>query len=524
MPRRVPVTFEPSASTAWVTPGITVLEAATLAGVTIPAPCGSRGVCGSCGVKVRSGELAEPGAEEAATLRRAPRGLRLACRATVTGPVTLRPIVSYGPSGSVHRGGEAVPLLLAVDLGTTNVAALAIHAESGRELARATAPNLQQAYGADVLSRVSAAMDGRATELRTSAEESVISALNEAASVAGVSLSGARRIVIAGNPAMSSLLLGVDVSPLAAHPFDPPYSGCKRLSQGSGVLSHLPAGVETCVLPPAAGFIGGDALGGALAHGLLEPESPTTLLVDVGTNAEIVLAHEGVIHVGSAAAGPAFEGAGVACGGTATAGAVYAVEIEANGRPHLSSLEDASPSHFTGSGLLSALGVLREVGLLATDGLMASVKAGGISVRPDSDGVLQASFRPGEGGCLQISQKDVRSLQLAKAAILTGVKMVLGSAGVAPSQVHRVLLAGAFGRAVRERDLLTLGVLPAEFEGRIEAVGNASLDGAAAVAFDPGRCADLLGSIERTTHVDLAAEPDFQRTLMDSLSLEPSTA
>lgn len=521
MPRRVPVTFEPSGATAWVPAGTTVLDAGAVAGVMIPAPCGARGVCGSCGVKIRSGYLGEPDADELAALRRAPKDVRLACRATVVGPVTVKPIISYSRQVTAHHAGEVVPLLIAVDLGTTNVAAVLIHAQSGRELARSATPNLQQAFGSDVLSRVSAALDGRSEALRAAAEESVLAALTDAAAEAGVSLAGSRRIVVAGNPAMSALLLGVDVSSLAAHPFDPPYGGCKRLPRGGAVMGALPEDVESCIIPPAAGFVGGDALGGALSHGLLEQGAPTTMLIDVGTNAEIVLAHDGVIHVGSAAAGPAFEGAGVTCGGAAASGAVYAVEIEADGRPHLSTLGDAPPSHFTGSGLLSALGVLREVGLLGASGLMGVGKAGGITVRPDDEGVLQTSFRPGEGGCLHISQRDVRSLQLAKAAIASGIRMVLRSAHIAPGDVQRVLLAGAFGRAARERDLLSLGVLPAQFAGRIEAVGNSSLDGASAVAFDPARCSDLLAAIDTVQHVDLAGAPEFQRTLIEALSLEP---
>jgi uncharacterized 2Fe-2S/4Fe-4S cluster protein (DUF4445 family) len=320
---------------------------------------------------------------------------------------------------------------------------------------------------------------------------------------------------------MASLLLGEDVTSLAGHPFEPPYQGCRELSADSLIRAALPAS-EVLVLPPGASFVGGDALGGAYAHGLLGVKAPTALLIDVGTNAEIVLAHKGRVYVASAAAGPAFEGAGIECGGMAVPGAVESVQLDAGGAIRLSVIGGGEPTHFAGSGLLGALATLREIGLLSIDGLLSEGAREGVSVRRDGDGVVRAVFSQGPDACLALSQVDVRSLQLAKAAIATGIRLVLAQARVKPKRVERVLIAGAFGRAASAGDLRALGVLPPVLAEQAEAVGNASLDGAMKVALWPGACDVLEAAATQVVHVDLAAHADFNDALMAALDLEPA--
>ncbi|TLM98213.1 MAG: DUF4445 domain-containing protein, partial [Actinobacteria bacterium] len=214
MSARIPVEFAPSGRVAWVDPGTTVLRASQLAGAPIAAPCGGRGVCGGCGVRVLAGSLADPDAAESAGLSRAPQGVRLACRAQVVSPVSVRPVMTA--EGSCFTGiATNEPLVAAVDLGTTSVSAIAVERSSGREVGRATVANRQASWGADVLSRLSAALAGDGAALQAAAEDSVLEAIGLAA---GGATSQVERLVIAANPVMSALLAGADASGLAAHP------------------------------------------------------------------------------------------------------------------------------------------------------------------------------------------------------------------------------------------------------------------------------------------------------------------
>jgi len=263
MTARVPVTFEPSGFIAWVEPGTTVLAAGRAAGVNISAPCGGRGICGECGVKVLEGSLGEPSADERVALKRAPAGIRLACRALVSGPVRLRPvIVNSTVSREIADLAGNEELVTGVDLGTTSVSATVLDSRTGRQLGSATVMNRQSSFGADVLSRVSGALEGDAAQLQHLAEGSVLDAIDSAAP-------GARRritrVVVAANVAMASLLAGADVSSLAAHPFSVP-TGASTLPPDSGLADSLqPASVE--IVPAAAGFVGGDVIAGLVALG-----------------------------------------------------------------------------------------------------------------------------------------------------------------------------------------------------------------------------------------------------------------
>jgi uncharacterized 2Fe-2S/4Fe-4S cluster protein (DUF4445 family) len=303
---RVPVVFEPASVTAWVTPGTTVAAAARVAGVLIAIPCGGRGVCGSCGVRVVAGELDAADPVELAGLKRAPQGVRLACRATVSQAVTVRPIVAQRATAPGRPLIPGVPLVAGVDLGTTSVAAMIVEAETGRELGRASVPNEQQSFGADVLSRISASLDGERASLQEAAEASIDEAIRASSGAAEASASSVQRVVIAGNTAMVALLAGVDAEPLSHHPFDVPFAG-RKLPDGTAPRLGLRPECQIELVPPLAAFVGGDALAGALAAGLVEAGRPQ-LLLDLGTNAEIVLARSGELTVASTAAGPAFEG------------------------------------------------------------------------------------------------------------------------------------------------------------------------------------------------------------------------
>lgn len=272
-------------------------------------------------------------------------------------------------------------------------------------------------------------------------------------------------------------------------------------------------------MPPVGAFVGGDAVAAALGCGLLGSRRPA-LLVDIGTNAEIVLATGTGVFAASAAAGPAFEGVGVACGGPAAPGAVERVQI-AGGDVKLTVLGGEMPGWFSGSGLVSALAALRRSGGLDRDGALNEGASLGSRMSFDGAGVRLFDFgAAGTDGCLALSQLDVRSLQLAKGAVRAGVEAVLEAGGVRSAELASVRVAGAFGSALAVPDLVELGILPADCAQVVEAVGNAALAGAVLVAMgEDGAEADV-AQVRSARVIDLAADPGFNDRLMGALVFE----
>ncbi len=516
----VPVTFFPSGITVLVPAGTTIAVAASRAGVTLSTPCGTRGICGECGVKVLFGELASPDATEAQTLKRAPAGVRLACRATAIVPVGVKPLIAR--SSSVRRTG-AVPrdaeVVAGIDVGTTNVSAVLVDARSGMELAGATVTNRQERFGADVLTRMTAALDSAAAALAELAEESIAEALTLACEAAEVPTGDIVRAAVAANTAMASLLLGLDVSGLATHPFEPPFSSPQPLAPVTAVARAIPALVGAVVLPPIASFVGGDALAAALATGLTVAEAGGRVLVDVGTNAEVVLRSNGRLIVASAAAGPAFEGWAVSSGGRAGSGAVDRVVVTP-GSTRLETRAGEAPDRFSGAGLVSALAVLRSLGWVDADGRIAVAEVPAERLETNGSGVVSVVLGGG-GRTLALSQLDIRALQLAKAAIRTGVDHALRSAHLDASGVNDLLLAGAFGHALDPSEAAAIGLVPAELAARTRSVGNAALTGAAMVAVSPECLEPAIAAVAAAEHLDLASDPAFQHDLLAALRLAP---
>jgi uncharacterized 2Fe-2S/4Fe-4S cluster protein (DUF4445 family) len=523
----IAVTFSPPGVTVWVDAGATLLDAARVAGVNVAAPCAGRGICGGCGVRVHAGELCAPDEVELQGLRRAPDGVRLACRARVCKAVTVRPLqaVDVGSEVPVGSGttGSCAPCIAAVDLGTTTVAAVVIDADSRVELGRSVVANRQGAWGADVISRVAAARDGAGDQIRVAAEGSVRDALVAACVGAGECLGAIERLVVAGNTAMSALLLGADVTSLAAHPFAPPYSKAAPLPPGSALAGELARGATTVVLPPLGGFVGGDALAGLMAAGLSR-RGERGLFLDIGTNAEIVLAMGEELAVASAAAGPAFEASGIASGGNASEGAIEAVTVTAGGELLAQVIGGGPARWLCGSGLVSLIATLRSLGHIVPDGRMCG--EGRLRDRFASvDGIDTFLVAGGEGvggDAVVLSQNDVRAFQLAKGAVRAAIEEVLAQVGPAALPwCDEVVVAGSFGGALSPDDLCALGVLPVSFARHVRIAGNTSLTGAAMVAVDAALEDETAETIARVRHIDLAAQAGFPARFLGALALEP---
>lgn len=510
----VPVTFLPEGTVAWVVAGTTVLDAARTAGVNLVVPCGGRGVCGACGVRVVSGSLEPPDDAERAGLRRAPQSVRLACRARVSGAVTVRPVVAVSLSAEpVASGG---PFVVAVDLGTTTVAVVVIDAVTRVEVFRRKVANMQSVWGADVGNRLTAAQGGDALALQDAAEGSVLDALG-AHTLTGVPPGSVERLILAGNTAMTLLARAGDVTGLGAHAHGIDEIGFTGLGVGSQLSSLLVPGGEARFVPLLGNWVGGDTVAALVGTGLHRSRK-MSLLVDVGTNAEVVLAMDDGFIAASAAAGPAFEGAGISNGGPALSGAISAVRWE-KGDLVTELIDPTVPGAWLcGTGVVSAVLALKQSGHLSTDGVMSA--SGPLSSRFSTiDGVLAVSVD--DAGRVWLTQKDVRAIQLAKSAVRAAVARVLDAAQVTVHAVGEVVVTGAFGGALRAADIVAIGMLPAALADHMRMVDDAALVGASMIALDDSLEDMVAGLAARTRVLDLATDSGFDKVFLDGFGIQP---
>jgi uncharacterized 2Fe-2S/4Fe-4S cluster protein (DUF4445 family) len=525
----VSVRFEPAGTSVEVPSGTTVRDAADLAGAPIPSPCGGLGRCGGCRVRA-SGGLDEPGRTELDALGAAARhGVRLACLARLTGPgeavidvppapgalkiVTEGPELRFAADASAIAAGRCEGAVrafgAAVDIGTTTVAGRLHDLGTGAVLGEAAALNPQAVFGDDVLSRVSRAMAGEAPTLRrlvTRQVEDLVSSMVDRPSLADGTLCD---VVIVGNPTMTHLFLGRDVAPLAGEPYADVLTDEVDIDAADADMPDLgQTGVH--VGPGVSAFVGADAVAATLATDLVGRLEPT-LLVDLGTNGEVVLSARGRLFAASTAAGPAFEGAGISKGMRAELGAVDRVWVSEHGF-EIATVGDEHAVGICGSGLLDLVSVLLDAGVLDPSGRMHARGPLGSRVVHAEEG-LRFTVAPG----VELTQFDVRQLQLAKAAVRVAVDVLVAEAGLDDDDVAEVIVAGGFGSNLRPGALSALGVLPAAWAERIVLGGNAALAGASAMLVSRAARAEADRIADIVVPVPLAGRDDFQSRFMVAL-------
>jgi len=467
-----------------------------LAAEGVELPCGGRGECGGCRVRVLAGEL-EPGEEDLALLgpERVAAGWRLACRLHADGDATIEveewrhPILGDAtPFAFTPRGGAGI----AVDVGTTTLVAQLLDLGSGAVLGVETALNAQARHGSDLMSRIEAA--GAGAPLTAAIREQVGGLVSALLASAGIGPERLARVVLVGNTAMHHLFGGLDIAPLAAYPFETPRPDALRW-RASELEWRRAGAAEVAFLPCLGGFVGSDVLAGIKAIGLDRARVPAAML-DLGTNGEIVVGTAERLYCASAAAGPAFEGARISRGMRAAAGAVSAVRA-VEGRLVAHVLGGGPARGICGSGLVDAVARGLELGRIEPGGRLA----GGAAVLELGDG-------------LALTQRDIRELQLAKGALAVGLRLLSARAGTEPRRLDRLSLAGAFGNYVSRESARRIGLFDTPLE-RVASAGNAALLGAKLALFDDDLEQRALR--ERVVHVPLAAEPGFADAFADAM-------
>jgi len=503
----IKITIRPGNRIIFAEPGENLKDILDRSEAFFPRTCGGKGKCGFCRVNwlsspppmvKRETELLDQGASR-----------RLACLHKLKSDC----IVEIPPL-QVWDGGKSLPeikftsvksgLAVAADLGTTTVALYLLDYSQGAVVGQYSFLNPQVTIGADVMTRLELAKDdaGR-IKLTRMIQQGFQSALETLAKTHSVELSGIGKILIAGNTVMTHLFLGWGGEGLEKAPFRSPF-------ENRGCIPFRPENIglnpdtEAQMFPVISGFIGGDTTAAIIAAGM-DKNRRTRLLVDFGTNGEIVLSVSGNLYAASAAAGPAFEGVGMTCGMPAAPGAVES--LTEDGYPVI--IGSAKAAGFCGSGYISAAAHLLENELIAPSGLL--VKNGD---------ALRRWNLPDSKSKVYITQEDIRHLQLAKGAIAAGIKILLEHTGIKTAEIEEIIITGSFGSQIDPMAALKIGLLPDLPPEKILFLDNAAGRGAVQCLADESHLNRALQIQHSAEAVSLAENPRFQDIFIENLSFQ----
>jgi len=501
--------------------GQSILTALQNAGVRDPeAPCGGNGKCGKC-LAVVSGAVTEVTEDEKAK-NAAWQEKRLVCQAFARGDCEVT-VSNRNESAQVATGGDAGEFKpdswdegkygMAVDIGTTTVAAFLFELWSGKKIGTASGLNDQRSFGADVITRSSWAMEQEGGLKQQ--QDAIVNQLNRFAeklcNEANICTGSIVRWSVAGNTIMQHIFCGLSPATIAVAPFKPlDLFGSFRTAKELGLV-----GADDCMvyLPPAvAGYVGGDITAGLLSKGVNTDTKPY-LFLDIGTNGEIVLFNGTKSYCAACAAGPAFEGAHIECGAGSLPTAINKVELVGE-EIETDTIGGVEADCICGSGLLDALsvmlrlGVVDETGRFCDDDEYAECAAKYV----DDD---NSRFHPIPGNKVYVSGKDVREIQLAKAAVAAGVDVLLEKAGIKIEDVRTLYLAGGFGSNLNPASARDIGLIPRALADRVVTLGNAA---------GAGACASLLSEEARQKlatfdieYLELSVSPLFNDYYTDEM-------
>ncbi len=431
-------------------------------------PCGGNGTCLKC--RVRFLENAPEATEadlRAFTESELQDGWRLACQvseemdAKVEVDERLLVGADIQTAGVVReeiQTAETIPDTVAIDLGTTTIAFVLFDSSQDRIVATHSMTNPQSVFGADVISRIKAANEGEKDQLQQLVCDAIADGYERVIKKVKAESVHIRQILIGGNTTMIHLLLGISTEGLGAYPFSP-----VELAPGKAKLGDI----EICFAPAFSAFVGGDIAAGVYGLGMCET-SQKSLLMDLGTNGELALFDGEKLYVASTAAGPAFEGANLSHGVASVAGAIYDVRLPYhNATPQIQTIGNKEPIGLCGTGAIAAVSTLRKFHLIDKHGVfIEEYREAGYSIAVDENGEK-----------ILLTQEDIRSIQMAKAAIAAGAELLLEEAGCAFTDLEHIYLAGGMGQFLAVEDAIAIGLLPKEAKEKVKPVGNSCMRG-----------------------------------------------
>ncbi len=452
-------------------------------GLILLHPCNGNGKCGKCAVEV-SGAVSEPNEIEKQF------GHRLSCQATVYGDATVilpnsdnsfqieTDILNPTPATNPLPGKYGA----AVDIGTTTVAMKVYELQSGNCIGTAAELNPQTTVSADVLGRIDAAMNGKLSVL----QDQIVQSINRLLKKAFNNNVTPDVLVITGNTTMLYLLCGINPNSLSVAPFE-----ADNLFGIETDLFGCPAYIAPCM----NAFVGADITCALLACDICK-SNDTALFCDIGTNGEIALWKNGVLYVTSTAAGPAFEGAGITCGCGSIEGAIDSVDFE-NGKYNIHTIGNMDAVGICGSGIIDA------------------VAAGIISGVIDKTGAMEDALVLSNN--VQLQPRDIRAVQLAKAAVSAGIETLLEASNTEINEIKTFYISGGFGSRLNAENATIIGLFPKELMSRIKVVGNAALSGAVRVLLNKTEKTELERIASLAEHISLGGNPSFNDKYISSM-------
>ena len=526
MPETFRIDFEPLGRRGEARPGQTLLDAAQAAGVGLASVCGGAGTCEECRVRLAAGKLTPPTLVEQAALSEADlsAGFRLACQAEPLSYVKLDiPPESLTSAQRLQVEGLETYIAvkpavltpgaygLAVDIGTTKLAAYLVRLETGATAAKAGAMNPQIAFGEDVISRI--AYTGREPDGAKKLQKVLVETLNkllaEMCAEAHVSPNSVLDAVLVGNTTMHHLFAGLPVEQLGHAPFTPAITR-PLIIPASELGLNLGPGAKAYLPPVIAGYVGADHIAVLLVTEAWK--SPRNIIaMDIGTNTEISLAANGKVTCCSCASGPAFEGAHIREGMRAAPGAIERARWS-DGKILWQSIENLPPVGICGSGILDVVAALQDGGLVKPTGVLKTSSG--------SELVLVPAAQTGLSRDLVVTRKDVHEIQLAKSAIRVGVEILLQNAGLTYAELDEFIVAGAFGTYLDLRSAVRTGMFPPLPLECFRQVGNAAGVGAKQmlVSVDKRQEAELIAG--QIGYVELTSQMAFTPLFMEHLCFE----
>ena len=399
--------------------------------------------------------------------------------------------------------------MTAFDIGTTTVVGYLMDAENGTVCAIESMMNPQAQYGADVIMRANYALEHGVEALSSCIQTAIDELLHKLAKKKKIQPEEIYQVSIVGNTCMHHLFLEISPGSLVHAPYNPAFSERLTLKAKEYGL-HIHPQAQLLMLPDIAGYVGADTCGCLLAL-RQDLKDEISLMIDIGTNGEMVLGNKEKMAACSTAAGPAFEGAKIECGMRGAAGAVDHVAYE-DGSWTYTTVDHQPAIGLCGSGLIDLVAQLYKAGLIDEMGHLESGQEN------DSIFVLVPPEKAGNEKGVYLTQKDVREVQLAKAAIAAGIQLLMKELGITEKEIQKIYIAGAFGNYMNPASACAIGLLPPELEHLVEPVGNAAGEGAkiALLNTDELEATDRL--VKSIRFLELAASAEFQDTFVDELA------
>lgn len=510
--------------------GANLLRVLLAAGVFVDNPCNGTGICGKCKVRILTGEMSPMSETEQKLLKpeEIQAGIRLSCMAEVYGEVEAEllqkerkhKVLTHGYMPEFEKNTSTSGYGIAVDIGTTTVVTVLVDMTTGEELANASMINAQKHYGLDVLTRITYEYEHPESgilELQKAIVNSLNEMIDEVCREAVVEKEQIREIDVAANCTMMHMLLGVDARPIGKSPYQPEFVSARELPAREIGLS-LPENARLYCLPHVSAYIGADIVAGTYVC-QLQKEQGNVLFIDIGTNGEIVLASKGRLLCCSCAAGPALEGMNISSGMRAAEGAVEDVQITEEGII-LKTIGDEEPEGLCGSGILAVVKELLRTGIVKKTG--AFVKKEKLDDGDYRKPMIQMNgskreFILHETPRLLVTQGDVRQVQLAKGAILSGFKALLAKAEIRMEDLDKVMIAGQFGAHLPAESLTGTGILPEAVKDRLVYVGNSSKTGAYMTLMSKQVKRKIEELAEQMEYMELAETDNYERIFAESM-------